>query len=156
MWLISKPVSKTATTRPWPLIPLSQRGWTLISEFSSLTLFGLVFGAIVVSAVLLVVTSLLAGVPLAWVLLFCFTSTFSACGVDWIVFSAFFSIVFSGAGVASVVLAWVVETTGVAVFSTSAASAPFWAATANPAPTNTENVPTLNFFTVYFNTLFLN
>ena len=150
MWLISKPVSKTATTRPCPLIPLSQRGWTLISEFSSLTLFGLVFGAIVVSAVLLVVTSLLAGVPLAWALLFCFTSTFSACGVDWIVFSAFFSIVFSGAGVASVVLAWVVETTGVAVFSTSAASAPFWDATANPAPTNTENNPTLYFLNEYF------
>ena len=115
-------------------MPLSQRGWTLISEFSSLTLFGLVFGAIEVSAVLLIVTSLLVGVPLAWALLFCFTSTFSACGVDWIVFSAFFSIGFSSAGVASVVLDWVVETTGVAACSTSAASAPFWVETAKPAP----------------------
>ena len=99
---------------------------------------------------MLVVTSLLAGVPIAWALLFCFTSTFAACGVDWIVFSAFFSIVFSGTGVASVVLDWVVETTGVAACSTSAASAPFWAATVKPAPTNTENNPTLYFLNEYF------
>ena len=65
-------------------------------------------------------------------------------------FSAFFSIVFSGAGVTSVVLAWVVETIGVAEFSTSAANAPSGAAIAKPAPTNTENNPILYFLNEYF------
>ena len=40
LWWTSRPVSKTATTRPWPLIPLSQRGCRLINSFSSLTFVG--------------------------------------------------------------------------------------------------------------------